>query len=205
VSYADATSLENSLQTIRLWCPNQLLLFKTMSAQGEQVPGWFSVIDSLLLAKLNELQWIEGTHGDILEIGVYQGKIAILLGYFLGVGEQLVVCDPFEGSDGATKLRRRKPRKIDFERNYHRFHKNLPRVLNCPSELGLYDLSRTSRLIHIDGYHDYDVVRADIQLAEELLVEGGIVAIDDYRTQETPVVAAAAWGEVASGELVPFA
>jgi len=49
----------------------------------------------LLFRKINELQHAEGKTGDLLEIGVYRGKSAILLGYLLQGEERLVLCDLF--------------------------------------------------------------------------------------------------------------
>jgi hypothetical protein len=47
-------------------------------------------------------------------------------------------------------------------------------------------------------------VRSDLTLAKRHMAPGGIVAIDDYRREHTPGVAAAAWEAVLNEGLVPL-
>lgn len=64
-----------------------------LSPALDDVPGWFSRTDQQLF------EWFL-THphasGDLLEMGVYVGKSAILLGQHLRPGESLTVCDLFD-------------------------------------------------------------------------------------------------------------
>jgi hypothetical protein len=64
------------------------------------VPGWFLEVDAHVFVGMDSVQRARGIHGDLLEIGVYYGKSAILLGYCVRPGEHLVVCDVFEGLGG---------------------------------------------------------------------------------------------------------
>jgi hypothetical protein len=59
------------------------------------------------------------------------------------------------------------------------------------------------RFIHLDGSHVYEYVRNDVRTAVALLRPGGVVAVDDYRNENFPGVAAAVWAEVGTGGLVP--
>ena len=59
----------------------------------DSVPGWFLDIDARLFLGVNALQTGRGIRGNLLEIGAYHGKSAILLGYCLQPGERLVVSD----------------------------------------------------------------------------------------------------------------
>jgi len=177
----------------------------------DSIEGWFYREDLLLFEKINESQELNQVKGDLLEIGAYYGKSAILLGYFQKQGEQLVVSDVFE-TPGETLENRAENEfwysnltRDVFETNYLRFHLRLPMILSCSSTrlLELGGLAKTFRFIHIDGSHLYPIVRQDIQTAKKLLIKGGIVAVDDYRTTHTPGVAAAVWEEVTSGDLIP--
>ena len=178
----------------------------------DSVEGWFYREDILLFEKLNELQRVDHVNGDLLEIGAYHGKSAILLGYFRRKAEQLVVCDLFETPGQTLENRAEKEfwySKLTqdvFEKNYLRFHRQLPMILTCPSTklLKVGKLSRTFRFIHIDGSHVYSIVRQDIHTAKTLLKDRGIVAFDDYRSIHTPGVAAAVWEEVTGGDLIPL-
>lgn len=164
-------------------------------ARINRVPGWFLRTDQLLFPHLNALQRAAGVGGDLLEIGVYRGKSAILLGYFAGPGERLVVCDVFD-----TAGRRQ------FERRYRRFHERPPLILHFPSRdiLERAGLARTFRFMHVDGDHGWEAVREDLRTVRALLVEGGLVVFDDHLSALYPGTAAAVWSEVTAGRLIPL-
>jgi hypothetical protein len=63
----------------------------------DQVDGWFFGADVELFSDLLARQRAEDIKGDLLEIGAYQGKAAILMGYSLRDDEELVICDLFGG------------------------------------------------------------------------------------------------------------
>src|SRR5262245_52306626 len=110
-----------------------------------EIEGWFSPLDARVFIAVDELQRARSVRGDLLEIGVFQGRSAVLLGYFRQEGERLVACDLFERS----RQRRR------FEDNWARFHGPLPEVhAMASSELRGVGLSRSFRLAHVDGGHD---------------------------------------------------
>ncbi|MGH9104788.1 MAG: class I SAM-dependent methyltransferase [Acidimicrobiales bacterium] len=176
-----------------------------------QIEGWLGLVDCLLLAALDNAQSQDGINGDLLEIGVFQGASAILLGYFVNPGERFVVCDLF----GAPGLRPETDREAllfgistrpVFEANYARFHATLPQVLAMPSsELAHRLPAGRFRIVHVDGSHAYADVRADIFLARQLLVPDGVVVLDDVSNPRVPGVGAAVWESVARDDLVPFA
>ncbi len=174
--------------------------------------GWLYDEDILVFQEINAFQKANGINGDLLEIGVYHGKTAILMGYLIRNDEQLVVCDLFQAvaKNPANQAEKevwypQLTRKI-FEENYLRFHSDLPAVVAYPSTSlpRVGRLRRTFRFIHIDGSHIFSVVRQDIRTTKTLLIPNGIVTIDDYRSIHTPGVAAASWHEVTSGNLIPL-
>lgn len=176
-------------------------------AQGSAtVPGWFHPCDARILAALSDAQLRAGIVGDMLEIGCYLGKSAILLGHLVGP-HALHVCDVF-GAAGEDEPRSREQSRYysdlqrdAFEANYLRFHPSLPVVhAHASGELdGLQP--RSFRLIHVDGSHLYEQVLTDLELSLELLAHGGVIAVDDFRQPHTPGVAAALWGLVNSARL----
>lgn len=181
-------------------------------AAQHQLQGWLYQADVLVFQGMNAIQGAEHVKGDLLEIGVYHGKSAILMGYFVRDDERLFVCDLFEspapnGENQSEKLSWYPGlTQRTFEENYLRFHAQLPAILAYPStsliEQGM--LKGSFRFIHIDGSHIFEVIRCDIRTAKSLLNEDGIVAIDDYRSVHTPGVAAAVWEAVTSDHLVPI-
>jgi predicted O-methyltransferase YrrM len=178
--------------------------------QRAVIPGWFSVVDGLTLVAIDEEQRQGGVFGDILEVGAYLGKSAILLGYLLRARERLVVVDLFE-EPAASKEQRVEQRayrgltQLAFEKNYARFHSTRPIVLRGASDHHLPSLaSQSFRLIHVDGAHEHETVRGDLAQATRLVRANGLVVMDDIISDHTPGVAAAAWEAVARGQLVPL-
>ncbi|MEW2165381.1 class I SAM-dependent methyltransferase [Streptomyces sp. NPDC007084] len=176
----------------------------------EDVPGWFPVLDQMLFTWFLERQRAAGVRGDLLEVGVYMGKSAILLGHHRRPGERYTVCDLFEGDapDGANRAESTKSyaslSRQAFEENYLSFHDELPRVLAGPSSLVPDEVEPGScRFVHIDASHLYEHVSGDIGAARDLLGPDGIVVLDDFRSEHTPGVSVAAWEAVLNRGLRP--
>lgn len=177
----------------------------------DSIPGWFYPNDVALFVDISAYQRERGDSGDLLEIGAYMGKSAVLLGYLLGAGERLVVCDLFEADAASAEARREKDQwyqglaREQFEENYGRYHDSLPHVVAGPStELDQMGPDGSFRFVHVDGGHQYEVVRHDLECARRLLAPGGVVAVDDWRSVHTPGVIAATWEAVVADGLVPF-
>lgn len=179
--------------------------------QLDDVPGWFPVLDQMLFDWCLDRQESAGMRGDLLEVGVYMGKSAIFLGRHAQEGERYTVCDLFEGDapDNANQAESTKSysalTRRAFEENYLSFHDELPRVVQGPSSLVPSEIAPGScRFVHIDGSHLYEHVHGDIAAAREALLPGGIVVLDDFRSEHTPGVAVAAWEAVLSRGLHPI-
>jgi hypothetical protein len=179
------------------------------------VPGWLDPLDAEFLCTLSNMQGalLGETKLDILEIGVYQGRSAVLLGFLLRPGERLVACDTFLGANGISgenaKWNRRfypSLNRTDFERNYLRYHRQLPVIVAAPSaQLPGMLAPASCRLIHVDGGHDYETVTGDALTARRLLAPGGVAVFDDYCKPHLPGTALAVWDQVLRNGLVPVA
>jgi SAM-dependent methyltransferase len=179
----------------------------------DDVPGWFWPIDQQLFAWLLERQTATGTSGDLLEMGSYLGRSAILIGRYLREGESFTVCDLFDSQapdgDNAAEMTmsyRETLTRTAFERNYLAFHPQLPAIVQAPtSVLGDGRIAADScRFVHIDASHLYEHVAVDIRSAKSALGPGGIVVLDDFRSPHTPGVAAATWEAVFQQGLHPI-
>lgn len=176
------------------------------------VPGWFLEVDARLFVGVDSLQFARGIRGDLLEIGVYYGKSAILLGYCVRPGEHLMVCDVFEELEGLAEesvaehlTYHADLRQAEFQRQYRRFHLELPEIVAAPSSsLDRERLAGRFRFVHVDGGHAYEVVREDILTTRRLLGKGGVVVFDDWSQPHCPGVALALWEEYLRGELIPL-
>ncbi|GLW05919.1 hypothetical protein Misp01_10490 [Microtetraspora sp. NBRC 13810] len=177
----------------------------------DRVPGWFWEADQRLFTWFLTQKAADEPPGDLLEMGAYMGKSAILMGSHLRPGEGFTVCDLFESdapdeSNNAettrsySTLTRRK-----FEENYLTFHETLPRIVHGPTSEVLDHVQPAScRFVHVDASHLYAHVRQDVITARKVLQPGGVVVFDDYRSEHTPGVAMAVWEAVANLDLVPI-
>jgi predicted O-methyltransferase YrrM len=191
---------------------NSRLPLSDYLAERGRIDGWFHPPDTGLFLAFNELQEKHGVGGDILEVGTYLGRSAILLGYLPRPGERLVVCDVWEDSADLSPENRTEDElyhaglsRGEFERNYLRFHSALPDICQMPSgELDQHLPAGSFRFIHVDGSDAYDVVRNDIAIARKLLTKGGVLALDDWSMPEAPGVGLAIWEEYLKGDLIPL-
>jgi hypothetical protein len=187
-------------------------LIAAYRATMREIHGDLHEQDAHLLQILSDLQHEKGVVGDILEIGVYRGQTAILLGLLLDESESLHVCDRFDppSADDPDFLEGTldyyRPYSRDrFEETYGRFHDDLPRIYEGSSDALHGRLKPDSfRLIHVDGSHRREMVRSDIALAHSLAVDGGVIVFSAYRAPATLEVSAEVWAEVARESLIPL-
>ncbi|HEY7483324.1 MAG TPA: class I SAM-dependent methyltransferase [Streptosporangiaceae bacterium] len=177
----------------------------------DEIPGWFSWIDQQLFTWFLHRQERAETPGDLLELGAYLGKSAVLMGDHVRDDESFTVCDLFDSDPpdtaNQTEMRRsyRTLTRDGFERNYLAFHDDLPTIVQAPtSEILDHVAARSCRFVHIDASHLYEHVDGDIEAAHDLLRPDGTLVCDDYREHHTPGVAAAVWHKVVEGALRPI-
>jgi Methyltransferase domain len=176
------------------------------------IPGWLDEMDEALLRFFLRTQVETGELGDLAELGVFMGRSAVVLGDYVQPGEAFTVIDLFE-QPAANDANRDENlgqyphlTQREFEGHYLRFHSTLPTVVRGYSQtIPEYAAHGTHRFVHIDASHLYDHVVGDIAAARILLSPTGVVVFDDIRESHTPGVAAAVWGEVATGGLHPLA
>ena len=152
--------------------------------------------------------------GDLLELGSYLGKSAIVVGTHLRDGETFTVCDLFDSAtEDAADAKNVSENKWSyssltrraFEANYLTFHSKLPVIVQSTTDQITDHLKPDScRFVHIDASHLWQHVRGDLAAARSLLRTDGLVVCDDYRSEHTPGVAAAVWTAVANEGLNPI-
>ncbi len=175
------------------------------------VVGAFWDIDFLLFDCILSQQRNEGVRGDLLEIGAFYGKSAIVLGCHAASDEKVIVCDIFddtlEDSDNLEENLQSYSglNRDQFEQNYRRWVNRPPVIIAELSERVVDRVEpRSLRFAHIDGSHLYSVVHMDIANTRGLLNDSGVVVMDDFRALHTPGVAAAVWEAVANKGLIPI-
>lgn len=157
------------------------------------IKGWFNPSDRHLFEFLLGEQVRHEHRGELVEVGCFLGKSAVLVGHFRQPGETFTVLDLFEGeADDAENTRELTASyngltRSAFEANYLRFHSDLPTVVQATSDHIVQHVAPGSaRFVHIDASHLYEHVTTDIDSARLLLQPDGIVAFDDYRFRTHP-------------------
>jgi predicted O-methyltransferase YrrM len=181
------------------------------------IRGWFSRTDYRLFTGLLEAQSATPP-GDLVEIGAFLGKSAVVIGNHLRPGERFVVIDLFgdmsllgdSAIDDANRSENEKSyRRLTrehFEANYLSLHDELPVVVQAPSDQIMAHVEPGAvRFVHVDASHLYEPVAEDCRSVKKMLRPGGVAAFDDWRNAKCPGVAAAIWESVISDGLVPVA
>lgn len=177
----------------------------------DDIPGWFFGQDQALVSWFLERQNRLAIQGDLLELGGYLGKSAILIGQYLVDDQRLTVCDLFEDAaqdhDNDQEMRQYRSTltRLAFERNYLAFHTTLPSIVQgLTSTISSHVGPESCRFAHVDASHLYEHVEADIRACRAAMHTEGLLVCDDFRAVHTPGVAAAVWSAVTSGELHPI-
>ncbi|MBO8196381.1 class I SAM-dependent methyltransferase [Streptomyces oryzae] len=179
----------------------------------DEVPGWFYRTDLILFDWFLSRQRDREHRGDLLEMGAYMGKSAVLMGGYLNAPEErFTVCDLFDDPEAAPdKANEREMERSystltrrAFEANYLSFHDELPVIMQAPTSVVPDEVADGScRFVHVDASHLYEHVHGDIAAARDVLAPEGLVVLDDYRSDHTPGVACATWQAVLESGLRP--
>ena len=183
------------------------------ATKATEIPGWFRWVDQQLFRSILADQ-ADGAPGDVVELGTYLGKSAVLIGEYVRPEERFVAVDLFGRTDllgDDTDANRREVDKsyttltrTKFEQNYLARHDALPDIVEGPSSwVDQHVAAGSVRFCHIDASHLYAHVRVDAQNAARMLRHGGVVVFDDWRSEHTPGVTAAVWEAVFTAGLIP--
>lgn len=168
----------------------------------DDIAGWFPSVDQRLFEHFLGPDAVV-THGDLVEIGVYLGKSAVLIGAYKRPDEVFTVCDLFGAEavdehnvDENSRLYKNLTRS-KFEANYTALRGELPVIVaGLSSTIVDHVKPESARFVHVDGSHMYEHVAGDADSARTMLLPDGVVVFDDYRSGHTPGVAAAVWEAV---------
>jgi hypothetical protein len=183
-----------------------------VSRDKERVAGWFARIDSQIFSELLTWQNAAGIRGGVAEIGVHHGKSFIALCLGLVDGQRAYAIDLFDDQQGNRDGSGRGDRAV-FERHLRDFGvSQRAAVIDArgSDQVTAHDIRKgvgDVRFFSVDGGHWRAIVASDLRLAAAVLVDGGVIALDDFLRPEWPDVSAGffEWFERGSGTIVPFA
>jgi hypothetical protein len=175
----------------------------------DTVEGWFARSDALAIAECLSLQAREGITGAVAEIGVHHGKSFIALACAALPTDQLYAIDVFE-QQNLNLDRSGQGNRDRFLTNLARYAPDARVSVLAMSSLDLRGREREFldplRFLSIDGGHTRVVTLNDIEIADAVLVDGGMCCVDDILHPEwTGVVSGVFAFFEKSSTLVPFA
>lgn len=161
---------ENEL--VQTGTPEQYKFLKEI-VQG--INGW--LIDYTAIRTMDLLEWQRQLpcHGPLLEIGVFEGRyFSILARASAEFGDRLIGIDTFQYIGEQTVLDN--IASLD--------HGQISLIKKASKEFTandlLVELAAPARFISVDGSHEAEDVLHDLELAEELISDCGIIAADDF-------------------------
>jgi methyltransferase family protein len=177
----------------------------------KSVDGWLEPGAVEMIVALNAAQLTMGIAGHVGEIGVYHGRLFILLSLLRRPGEKALALDLFDLGEmhaDATVEGDRQTMMANLAR-----HASSSGVLvqqADSTQLSGSDVisfvGGKFRLFSVDGGHTLEVVGHDLATAESSLELGGILIQDDFFNEEWPDVATATLRYFSQPRgIVPFA
>jgi len=187
-------------------------LYSYVRSGKEFVEGWFARVDSEIFYEL--LLFQNEIHVDyaVAEIGVHHGKSFIALCLALRDEQNAYAIDLFDAQEHNLDRSGRGNREA-FLNNLKAFAIRQDQFVidaRPSNEVSTGDiLNRVGmvRFFSVDGGHWREIVINDLRLAESVLADAGVIALDDFLRQEWPDVSLGffEWYENSNKEIVPFA
>jgi hypothetical protein len=146
------------------------------------IPGWFNGDDLAHFTLVLETQSAAGLRGDLLEIGCFHGRSAAVLAMHLRDAEHLVLADafdlplaePYGDTPTPEGVRRNLAAAVPgLDPGRVTIHRAYSRDLVLPETLRV-------RFAHVDGGHEAETVRSDLETCDTHLIPGGVIAVDDF-------------------------
>ena len=179
----------------------------------KKIEGWYSQDALELIAELNDIQISNNISGSLCEIGIHHGRSFILLSLLVQTDEMCLGIDLFGDQDqnidnsgcGDKEIVVSNLKSNNCDINKVKF------ITNNSLNLTPNDLFNSSgqkfRFISLDGGHTAEIIQNDLQLAESVLCNGGVVLVDDYFDERWPGVSEGTLRHllVKKSDLIPFA
>ena len=178
----------------------------------KKVHGWLEQADIDYILEIVNYQNQSNIYGSVGEIGVHHGKLFILLNLLTREDEHSFAIDLFDEQkenidrSGLGDLRIFKSNLDNYATNNQNIEILSMNSLDLDKNFYRETSSKKFKLFSIDGGHHYKAVINDLKIAEEVMVEGGVVLLDDLLNPLwIEVVSAYSSYKLKGGKLVAFA
>lgn len=155
----------------------------------ERIEGACDAFNLNVLVMMHRMQVARGVRGDVAEIGVHHGRYLTLLGILAASDERTIAMDVFQelpnydagGGWSAVNIVR-----DNFVEHTGKTEDQLALIPADSMMLRADDVRKHLkndgiRMFSVDGAHSHFHTVHDMKLAEELVVPGGIVIVDDIQ------------------------
>jgi len=178
----------------------------------KKVHGWLEQADIDYILEIVNYQNQSNIYGSVGEIGVHHGKLFILLNLLTREDEHSFAIDLFDEQkenidrSGLGDLSIFKSNLDNYATNNQNIEILSMNSLNLDKNFYRETSSKKFKLFSIDGGHHYKAVINDLKIAEEVIVDGGVVLLDDLLNPLwIEVVSAYSSYKLKGGKLVAFA
>jgi hypothetical protein len=175
-----------------------MLAFADRYEKIQSIPGWLVPQQLIVQDAFLTLQRKAGLTGNLVEIGVWKGRLASLMALHRTSNEQILLIDPAINNQIVTEAFNTVGAEV---KNTH----VLPLLSQrLPTVKGWENLAASVRYFHIDGEHSRQAVIRDLELADFTLHDDGLVIVDDFFNNTYPQVSQAVFEYQAanSGRLI---
>jgi hypothetical protein len=148
-----------------------------------RIYGWFTFDAALMFMAFNQLIAEDGISGDTLEIGVYHGLSAIAIAALRGPGRRMYAVDLFEELGLNEAYGEGRSYREKFEENMRSVFGKLDflsLITGASGKLRSSEFTPAFSFCHVDGGHSPQETFADLKFASDILLPGGLLALDDY-------------------------
>lgn len=151
------------------------------------VPGMSSRFAAGICGYLVRRQSDLGIHGNLVEIGTFEGRFFIALGLGLAPGEHAYGFDTFDWPDDGVLARfRGHCERHGLAADRFTAIRRDSRTVRSSAELRALIGETPVRFFHIDGDHGLDSLTHDLGLAHAVLHPQGVICLDDMLHPEFP-------------------
>lgn len=145
---------------------------------------------------LEAMEAVTATEGDIIEVGSWEGRSTIDIANFF-VPANVIAIDHWKGdltnlANGVAAIAARRDVFAAFKANMDAATKG--NYVVARMDWRDYVWEGRIRFLFIDGQHTYNEVYDNIEVAIPLMVEGGVIAGDDYTVGQVERAAKRALG-----------
>jgi hypothetical protein len=127
----------------------------------------------------------------VAEIGVWEGRHAKILQNQLDI-EKMYLIDPYDAYEDYEESKSEVERMRDAKKTAHSKLESYDNVewVELYSQQAAQEIDEQLDYVYIDGNHNYDYVKRDIELSYELVEPGGVIAGHDFSISWSGVIQA---------------